>query len=84
MVGQLVFARHAAWYWHAWDDADRANGHAADDARHDAWNDARDDDAGYDANDAGYDDAGHDAWCARASGCVLSQCLFQDWQKNNA
>lgn len=51
-------ARYASQY--AWDDARRVNGHAPNDAWHDARYDARNDDA---RHDAGNDDARHDdAW----------------------
>lgn len=51
-------ARYASQY--AWDDAHRVNGHAPNDAWHDARYDARNDDA---RHDAGNDDARHDdAW----------------------
>ena len=54
----LSSARYASQY--AWDDAHRVNGHAPNDAWHDARYDARNDDA---RHDAGNDDARHDdAW----------------------
>ena len=66
-------------FGHARDDADCTNGHAPNDARHDAWNDARNDDA---RNDAGNDDARHDD--ARDDGVITSESTTVLFPPNEA